>query len=842
MTRSTSSIILLLFFLTPFLFCLRVSATDHVLKDGFTFENFETKVALQNKLHELFPIEEHLPSSDELQHIDQALVEQGGAFRSPNLTGNFEAGVYKRGDSSSRNYVIYYKPVSSTDNNNWKETSKGWVIKAVYMGGGGLDMDKNKDALVHVKDYRLLELSVLSSPSDEENNEHILLAKKLLQYKEYLNSPVRFDENDWEELFKIHKNSHCLREFEDTCLLNEALALLSKTSVRPRLSYLKILTDAVVQSANQKAAIKLLEIWPSADDIQKHEESIPKAPTTSSHDIKRVIDSFRLLHIKLFFAAGRYAEGKKALIEYQMEKKTGMDYGALSILVKKGELDNAYDLAQEVHDWKREAKDPNEGSTAIMHCQNYDAYTSKVYAMGELAKAYIQKSKLDKARNIIDLIHDYWSNASYGQRTFCYSGYAHHSYLEAMTSLIEAYAQKKNLEKASELLNEFLTVLIEKTGTVTIGNKGSLERIAEISVQYGIPYNSERLLTFIVQNDKMEFNAYTYQNYDPVTYIYGLNGEYNKALKRTRNYTVNKDASMLDNFASIFTLEPSAENEYQLNTYLLIAQKLAKRGDKKGALFFLKEVEPYLGSRKGRYDKHVNKLKDYLTKVEILLKINEKEEAKKSFYEFLELYSKTPKSEYRTGTATTSFYGHIAVLYTEFETIQNVLEWSKNLPVMYGNWTYARMSTLLLEQDRLEEFEILKPIFAKNIALERFTGLDHQALKMMETYGYDQYLDLIHLVQSSGTLEDKYFDYKPYMLLKQPFIKQLISHDVPLNTLEKVWPIYLEQCKKIEHRNLKTGHDRYRNLDAAEILSACYISVVVGKHWQERYGDRLDKW
>ena len=840
MTRCTSSNILLLFFLTPFLYCFHASASDHVIKDGFVFENFKSKEDLQDKLHDLFPIEEHLPSSNELQYIDLVLVENGGAFRSPNLIGNFEAGVYKRGTSSSRNYVIYYKPAPSAENNNWKDSAKGWVIKAIYMGGGGLDMDKTKDTLMNVKDYRLLELSVLSSPNDEENNEHILLAKKLLQYKEYLNPPVRFDENDWKELFKIHKNSHCLKGFDDTCLLNEALGLLSKNTVRPRLSHLKILTGVVVKSANQKAAIKLLEIWPSADDIQKHEESIPKAPTSSKNDIKHAIESFRIPYIKLLFVAGKYAEGKKALIEYQTEKKTGMDFGALSILVKKGYMDNAYDLAQEVHDWRREAKDPNENSTAIMHCQNYDAFTSKVYAMGELAKTYIQKAEFDTARNIIDLVHDYWINASYGQRTFCYSGYAHHSYLEAMTSLIEAYAQNGDLEKSSKLLNELLTVLIDKTEAVTVGNKGSLEMVAEISAQHSVPYDSERLLTFIIQNDKMEFNTYTYRNYDPVAYIYGLAGEYDKAINRTNNYKVNKDASMLDDFASIFTLEPPAENEYKLNTYLWIAQKLAKRGDKKGALFFLKEVEPYLGTRKGRYDKHVNKLKDYLTKVEILLAVNEREEAKKSFYEFLALYGETPKSEYRKGTSTTSFYGRIAVLYTEFETIQSVLNWSKSLPAMYGNWTYARMSTLLLEQDRSKEFAFLKPIFAKNIAHEKFTGLDDQALKMMEAYGYDHYLDFIHLIQSNGKSEDKYFDYKPYMLLKQPFVKQLISHDVPFRTLEKTWPQYLEQCKTIEHRKLKTGHDRYRNLDAAEILSACYISVVAGKHWQERYGDRYD--
>lgn len=840
MTRSTSSKILLLFFLTPFLFCLHVSASDHVSKDRFIFENFKTKEALQNKLHDLFPIETHLPSSGELQHIDQALVEQGGAFRSPNLTGNFEAGVYKRGDSSSRNYVIYFKPVPSSKSNGWKKTSKGWVIIAVYMGGGGMDLDKNKDKLVRLKDHRLLELSVLSSPNDEENNEHILLAKKLLQYKEYLNPPIRFDENEWNELFEIHKKSHCLKKLDDTCLLNEAIGLLSKNTIRPRLSHLRTLTDVAVQSANTNAAVRLLKIWPSDEDIQKHEESIPKAPTSSNHEIKQVIESFRLPYIKLLFVAGRYAEGKKALIDYQTEKKTGMDDGALSILVKKSDLDNAYDLAQEVHDWKREARDSNEGTTAIMHCQNYDAFTSKVYAMGELAKAYIQKAEFGKARNIIDLVHGYWINASYGQRTFCYSGYAHHSYLEAMTSLIEAYALNGNIQKASELLNELLTVLIEKTEAVTVGNKGSLERVAEISVQRGIPYDSERLLTFIVQNDKMEFNAYTYRNYDPIAYIYGLAGEYDKAIKRTNNYKVNKDASMLDDFASIFTLEPSAENEYKLNTYLWIAQKLAKREDKKGALFFLKEVELYLGSRKERYDKHVNKLKDYLTKVEILLAINEREEAKKSFYEFLALYSKTPKSEYRTGTATTGFYGRIAVLYTEFETIQNVLKWSENLPTMYGNWTYAHMSALLFEQNRLEEFELLKPIFAKNITLEKFTGLDDQSLKMMEAYGYDHYLDFIHLIQSNGKSEDKYFDYKPYTLLKQPFVKQLISHDVPFTILKKSWPQYLEQCKTIEHRSLKIGHDRYRKLNAAEILSACYISVVAGKHWQERYGDRLD--
>lgn len=840
MTRSTSSKILLLFFLTSFLFCVHVNASDNVLKGSFIFEDFKTKEALQEKLHDLFPIEAHLPFSDQLQHIDQALIEQGSAFRSPNLTGNFEARVYKRGDSSSRNYVIYYKPVPSGENNNWKDTSKGWVIKAVYMGGGGLKLDKNKDGLLPIKDYRLLELSVLSSPDDEENNEHILLAKELLRYKEYLNPPIRFDKNEWNELLKIHKNSRCLKEFDDTCLLNEAIGLLSKNSIRPRLSYLKTLTDMAVQSANQKAAIKLLEIWPSAEDIQKHEESIPKAPTSTNHDIKQAIESFRLPYIKLLFAAGRYEEGKKALINNQNETRTGLDYGALSILVKKGEFDNAYDLAQEVHDWKREVKDPNENSSAIMHCQNYDAFTSKIYAMGELAKAYIDKVEFDKARNIIDLVHDYWINASYGQRTFCYSGYAYHSYHKAMASLIEAYALNGNIQKASKLLNELLTVLIEKTKAVTVGNKGILERVAEISVRYGIPYDSERLLTFIAQNDKMEFNAYTYRNYDPVTYIYGLAGEYDKAVKRTNNYKVNKDASMLDDFASIFTLEPPAENEYKLNTYLWIAQKLAKRDDKKGALFFLAQATPYIGIRKRKNDAHVYRLKDYLTKVEILLEINEKEEAKKSFYEFLTLYNKTPKSEYRTGTATTGFYGRIAVLYTEFETIQNILKWSENLPAMYGNWAYARMSALLLKQDRLEEFEFLRPIFAKNIALEEFAGFDHQASVMMETYGYDQYLDFIHLVQSNGNSEDKYFGNKSYTLLIQLFVKQLISHDVPFTTLEKAWPKYLEQCKTIEHINYKIGHDRYRKLDAAEILSACYVSVIVGKHWQEKYGDILD--
>lgn len=842
MNRSTSSTILLVFFLSLFLLSYPANARNDSSQESFKFEDFKSKADLQKKLHELFPIDTQLPSSNKLQHIDQTLVEQGKAFRSPNLIGNFEAGVYNRGTSSSRNYVIYYKPISSEENKNWKDTNNGWVIKAVYMGGGGLDLDKNKDTLAHAKDYRLLELSVLSTPNDRENNEHILLAKKLLQYKEYLNPPARFDESDWSELFEIHKNSTCLKNFNDSCVLNMATDLLSKDHKRPRLSQMVVLTQLVIQSANEDAAKKLLNIWPSDQDVEEYEnnKTDPRQTKPSKKSVRHSVRSFRLLYTKLLFTAGRYIEAKASLIAHK--NKTGTDHGVLSILVKKGDLDNAYDLAQELQNWEREPHDPNREVSPGGSCQDIDGRTSKIQATSELAIACSQKGELDKAYEVISLLQDYANNPKFKQKTSCYVNVVNYGYKQAIFSLTEAYALKGNIQKASELLGELLTHLIDKTEAVTVGNKGSFERIAEISMQYGIPYNSERMLSFIVQQDKMEFNAYTYRNYDPVAYIYALNGEYDKAVNRTNNYKVNKDESVLDDFASILSLEPPTENEYKLNTYIWIAQKLAKRGDKQAALFFLKEVEPYLGSRKERYDKHVNKLKDYLTKVEILLEINEKEDAKKSFNEFLELYNKTPKSEYRTGAITTGFYGRIAVLYTEFETIQNVLKWSENLPVMYGNWTYARMSTLLLEQDRLEEFEFLKPIFAKNIAAKQFTGLNLQALKMMETYGYDQYLDFIQMIQSNKQPKDKYFDYKPYSLLKQPFVKQLISQDVPFTTLENAWPQYLEQCKTIEHRNLKTGHDRYRNLDAAEVLAACYISVIEGKHWQERYGDRINKW
>jgi tetratricopeptide (TPR) repeat protein len=338
----------------------------------------------------------------------------------------------------------------------------------------------------------------------------------------------------------------------------------------------------------------------------------------------------------------------------QAENKTGSDYKVITTLLKTKDFNEAYKIAKITLTWPREVPDPLEGSSAIMHCQNYR--DTRPEAMGGLAHAFIGNGALDKGYEIATLIRTYWENKSFGQKSFCYSEAAKGSYLTTMSDLIKGYAAKGEKQKARQMYVEAKSVLQVQTDTIHRYSKSDFEALARTAAANGLSDGFDDLAKFVSVHSEVDYPAiYASYNSDPAPLIYAQAGEYQKAIDliEASTYANTKPMTKME---EIVGRDSASTEDVRLTTYLSIAKSLATKGDNKGAMLFLDKATPYLGKRKPKYDPAVENLTDYITKANILLDIGEREKSKDVLGELLGLFNATNKNDYRGGSITNSLY------------------------------------------------------------------------------------------------------------------------------------------------------------------------------------------
>lgn len=824
---------------------------------SFKFESFNNRQPLQEQLNKLFPF------GADISDIDAVLVNKAGAYRSDNLinfTGKDEN--YKRGDSSADNFIFYYKPVSPAGNNGWEDTSSGWVVKVIH-GNFPREGDKDIQVMTGGSGKGLKQIIALTAPGEQQEgvpDENITLAKELLQYKIDLTPVETFDEKEWLALVESHKNSPCIKELTYQCLMQQTLHLLNIPNDPARRSYLKFLADMVIEHGDSTTAGILLKVWPIGDDIRKYEMSMPRLQRMTPNAIENTILGFHIEYIQLLFLAGNYDEAEKLLTTLHQQQKDGSDYGAINALVKRGDLEQAFKIAQKTLEWKREVPDPKENSSAHMHCNTYTNPKTRPAAMGDLALAYIKKGNSDKAYEIAKLARHYWENKAFGQSSFCYIDFAKGSYINIMQALIEDYSTQNNKEKARAIFEELRSVFQAQTETIRRYNKGSFEQLARTAAKSGITDSLEDMAAFVQTHSEMDYpEVYRESTNDPVPLIYALSGNYQKATDYIEkfNYTENRQPpSQMD---KLLDLKETPDEEIRLTTYLKIARTLANVGDKEGALLFLEKATPYLGKRNPEYDPAVTNLSDYIDKANILLDLEEKEKSREALNDLLLRFNKTQEKDYRGGDITKGFYGSLAYLYARHDSVEAVQKWADKLPSYYSGSYYSRIAELLIKEKRWDElneyFDEMSDVLSTD---DNFQNWRHFAYALIKAEEFDRYLRFINMLDEGSSearerqkTNRKSIDRKDrpktpdtkqqIWLMNQLLVSKLAYDKVPVEVIETIWPRYVTNCQSWEYVLPRYGNERNKKPDAREVMASCYVGIIQGLESYNQFNELIAK-
>lgn len=818
----------------------KASIASQADTNAFAFEKFSDRKDFQDELERLFKL------GTPIEEIDAVLLDKAGAVRSDNLIGNDKTKTYRKGTSSADNYVFYYKPVTPAGKNGWEETFSGWVVKAVH-GNIPLEGDSRIQLSMGGSGKGLKKIVVLAVPSAAEKNENITLIKELLQYKIDTTPVKHFDKTEWLELVTKHQNSRCMTDLSYSCLMQQTLELLDIPDNPERRSYLSFLANMIINHGDVETANILITSWPTAEEIKTYEESLPRLRRQTDSAIAGTIRSFHIQYMQLLFLTGEHETAQKLLIELHNEQKAGTDYGVISTLVNKGDLEKAYKIAELTLEWKREMPDPKRNSSAHMHCNTYQNPKTRPAAMGGLALAYIKNSDLKKGYEVAQMIKRYWKNKAYGQTSYCYANFAQSSYFSAMESLFKAYSQNGNKEKANSIFQELQTTQTEQTESVRHYTKGAFERLARIAAEEGITESLEEIAEFVEQNSKMDYpSVYNRNTNDPVVFIYALAGEYEKAIHRVENHDYSKDKpdpTPLDELLGPGKDTPDAE--IRLTTYLKTAKALSEVGDKEGTLLFLNKATPYFGSRNPKYDAAVDNLSDYITKANILLNLGEKEKSHEVLNGLIELYSKTAREDYRGGQITAGFYGRFAYLYAHHEDIQTVQAWADKLPSFYSGHYYSLIAKLLIEEKRWDEVDIYMKEMARAFATDESPTINwrHFAHILIDTGEYDRYMRFLDMLDDvpnevkerqpkrTGTYFTRKTAKTPdtkkqIWMMTQLIVSKLSGQNVSQKIIEQIWPRYMTNCQYWSHALPRYGQERNKLPDAKETMAACYVGII----------------
>jgi len=829
--------------------------------DSFNIESFSNRIDLKEKLDQIFPF------GTPIKQIDAVLVNKVGAFRSDNLTGNDEEKIYRRGSSTGNNYIYYYKPVSLSGEHGWEETSSGWVIKIIH-GNFPRKSDTKRDIQFGGGSGEgLKEIVVLAVPDESADSifsEQITLAKEVLQYKIDMIPVDTFDEVEWAKLVTEHQSSPCMKTLTYECLIQQVVKLLDVSNAPVKTSYLMALSDMVIAHGDVNTAKTLLSVWPEADKIREYEreyeERISRFTRQGTVEIENTIKWFHTQYIRLLFLAGEYKKAERLLKKINDEQKVGKDYGVIDVLVKKGDLSQASKIVMLTLEWKRERPDPHINSSAHMHCNNYTKPKTRPAAMGDLALAYIKKGQLDNAYDIAQLVKHYWENNAFGQSSFCYTGFAQSSYLLAMKGLFESYSENGDKDKAHSIFQELQATQQQNTKAVRRYTKGAFQMLAIIAAKGGVTDSLEEMARFVEGHDEMDYpvGSSSYTN-DPTAMIYALAGNHQKAIDRIENHNYSEDKRPSSPLMKKIGMDKTApQNEIKLTTYLKIANTLADIGDKEDALLFLYKATPYFSTRKPKYDPAVKNLSDYITKANILIDLGEREKSREVLDELLDLYNKTTQKDYRGGQITAGFFGSFATLYARHENIEIVQKWADKLPTFYSGFGYSRIAKMLINEKRWDELDIYFEEMARVFSTDKtpISNWEHFSDALIDASDFERYMRFLDML-SDGAEEDKkrqpvrYGTYatskkpvtpdtdKQIWMMGQLIASKLVNDNVPSEVLEQVWPRYTTNCRAWDHALPRYGRERNKKPNAIETMAACYIGMIKEKDYYESKNNSL---
>lgn len=245
------------------------------------------------------------------------------------------------------------------------------------------------------------------------------------------------------------------------------------------------------------------------------------------------------------------------------------------------------------------------------------------------------------------------------------------------------------------------------------------------------------------------------------------------------------------------------------------------------------------------HDVVLRNLEDYIDKANIYTTLKQKKLSEETFEELLKKFGETTPADFRGGQITAGFMGRFALPFAQHRHISELMTWSETLPRFYAGAYYARIGKLLLDEGRMDEYELYAPEMVRVFSSDKqpLGNWLHLFNALIEQQAFDQFMRFYNSVNKGSQLDH---DRQPqqfgtFLRAQRPETKntpqqiwmmglllraKLKGERVPADVFQQIWEQYIDNC--FSHRHALTGYGRDNNIKAneKETMAACYAVLM----------------
>ena len=580
---------------------------------------------------------------------------------------------------------------------------------------------------------------------------------------------------NWQEL-NPEAVSQCLEKRELHCLIEE-IAQLYNPSERPFDFYKhKGIINRIIQTNNQKQALRYLENWPSEEELED-----TKIGGTTTELAKK--------EIALNIVAGDVERAKNLLVNLQSKLEWGGDYEVIHAIYESKNYDLAKDFLTLTNTFKK--KEIKEHGFSSMHCAAQNVYEPYPMTVPLIVKALAKEQDFIDAVTLVDLVEQYIS-ADFNNMDRCHHHYALKAFVDSNNILADYYLEEGKPELAEAAIQRNIDhILTEYKEEFRSRHSTKVGKVAFAAAYLGFPELIQPLITKFERSEGL--TSYRHEvSEDPLAILYAYSGQTEKALARIANlepdikkwYRQEREKYQKQpNNILAELLSPSLEiplAQIQITNLKLIINALQFLEHPDEAKVYLIELEQKYA---GLEPKPLGMIATQFFMAEQWNKLGYSERANKIFNIALGNFQKIEdqKKERQKGTIFKIFY--------QLHGIEAALDWAKSETIDYSEIpNQSQLHWMTVDMiDNKDWFALESLVNEPTVEFKHGSGAPYNVLPkaLLEAGKYDAYSKI---VESLG--EGKRAGWLSFLITQG-----LRDQDIPLTLLQKAWNDYYYECR-----------------------------------------------
>lgn len=735
-------------------------------------------------------LDANFPNGSDPEILDSTLMRSSHIFSTGNIIKSFYLDGPSKdwhltpGSSTGENFTFYFRPEYPAGKDGWEDATSGWVIKMITI-------DQRKIV-------RVLALAVPDTDTATGTKEHesVSYVKELLEHVRFEQKTNPFNNEEWLSLVSAQLNAPCLTNLTETCLAREAYTLVGLPDAPLRFTYYAYFGWFALNHNNPEMAAELLAVWPTEEQVRAYHLNKPRMRRFSEKTIERDVAEHEGLRAALYVIKGDMETGKKLLTQAQERWKEGNDFFVIRMLVMADRLDDAYDIAKMMLRWRRGTDDPNVGSSAILHCEYYGG--TRPANMGLLAGQLIIHNKLDRAKDVIEMLRVYYDNNTFGQQSHCYHQDARNAYMRSQLTLINKLFENGSAAEAKKLLG----TIVDEMQTADGFTQGTALNLYMSFCKVAIEQKDQESLSrlSIAIENYNESNLSSYQ-------------------RRHNQRLVAFAMCGFDEKVETFLEHKASAEKY--DNYLKIAATLMRNDGANRAQDYIKRAHAFLPAFENETaQQQMDLLKAKLDIADLYVKVGQIDSATKLAEEMLPYIKQVDTDPAIQKPAKRSFFTRFSRLQSQTMPVRDMVSWMYEVTdAEYSSSHPGIIAGALIKRGNLEELDLfINSTIEKEKRPMKLTEIKRSLYNVLDKEDLESRYPALQSVDTSDIRSN------PIDRGLAAFRTLIKTPSPDLAEAQKLWLYLFKNCDTDILRLY--GYESRRWPDARETMAACYLQML----------------